>query len=182
MPDPPPTSDPSDAELVQSINAGDDDDAFETLYRRYRDWVHRQAYRHTADHDAALDVVQDTFLYLVGKVPHLRLTASVKTFLYPVVKHLAQAARRKAGRFHSDADALAALPAASENPHNRADLVAALSVLPESHREVLLMRFADDMSLQEIAAALKIPLGTVKSRLHNSLQALRHDENLRDLF
>jgi RNA polymerase sigma-70 factor, ECF subfamily len=182
MPDSSPTPDPrTDSELVRAINAGEDD-AFEALYRRYRDWVHQQAYRQTGDHDAALDVVQDTFLYLVGKVPHLRLTASVRTFLYPVVKHLAQAARRKAGRFHSDADALAALPAPSQEPRSRADLIAALSGLPESHREVVLMRFADDMTLPEIAAALKIPVGTVKSRLHNSLHTLRQNESLREYF
>ena len=42
-------------------------------------------------------------------------------------------------------------------------------------REVLVMRFVDDLALQEIAYALEIPLGTVKSRLHNALRTLRQD-------
>jgi RNA polymerase sigma-70 factor (ECF subfamily) len=44
------------------------------------------------------------------------------------------------------------------------------------------MRFVNDMSLQEIAAALNIPLGTVKSRLHNSLRTLRSDRRTKDYF
>ena len=45
--------------------------------------------------------------------------------------------------------------------------------LPDGQREVVLLRFVDDMTLKEIAAALEIPLGTVKSRLHLALEALR---------
>ena len=51
-----------------------------------------------------------------------------------------------------------------------------LAGLPEAHREVLLMRFVDGMSLAEIAEALSVPDGTVKSRLHNAAAALRKDE------
>ncbi len=49
-------------------------------------------------------------------------------------------------------------------------------------REVVLMRFVDDLSLQEIAAALAIPTGTVKSRLHNALATLRDDPRTRRYF
>jgi RNA polymerase sigma-70 factor (ECF subfamily) len=55
-------------------------------------------------------------------------------------------------------------------------------ILLNQQREVLLMRFVDDMSLQEIAVALNIPLGTVKSRLHNSLNTLRKDCRTQDYF
>ena len=54
--------------------------------------------------------------------------------------------------------------------------------LPETHREVVLMRFVDGLSLDEIATALDIPLGTVKSRLHNALNALRADPRVRKYF
>jgi RNA polymerase sigma-70 factor (ECF subfamily) len=45
--------------------------------------------------------------------------------------------------------------------------------LPPAQREVVLLRFVDDFSLPQIAAALAIPVGTVKSRLHHALEALR---------
>ena len=57
-----------------------------------------------------------------------------------------------------------------------------LSMLPPGQRQVLLMRFVDDMTLAEIALALEIPEGTVKSRLHNALAALRDDPRTRQYF
>jgi RNA polymerase sigma-70 factor (ECF subfamily) len=50
-----------------------------------------------------------------------------------------------------------------------------LTLLPEHQREVLLMRFVDDMSMDQIATALSIPTGTVKSRLHLAIKILREN-------
>lgn len=55
---------PGDAELVAAINQGDHA-AFETLYRRHRDWTVNLAFRFTGDEALALDVMQETFLYLL---------------------------------------------------------------------------------------------------------------------
>ena len=55
-----------------------------------------------------------------------------------------------------------------------------LSGLSDAHREILLMRFVDDMTQPEIAAALDVPLGTVKSRLHNALLAVRQSPAFRE--
>ena len=55
-------------------------------------------------------------------------------------------------------------------------------ILPVEQREVLLMRFFDGMNLQDIAAALNIPEGTVKSRLYHALQKLRDDPRTKEYF
>jgi RNA polymerase sigma-70 factor (ECF subfamily) len=127
-------------------------------------------------------VLQDTFAYLLKKLPRLRLTARMTTFLYPVVRHLSIRLARKRRRHVSDEGALDEIPAPEETGSSRAELASALSALPEKQREVLLMRIVDEMSLAEIAEALKIPLGTVKSRLHNALRTLRGDERTRRYF
>lgn len=171
----------SDQDLVRAINAGDAN-AFDALYFRYRDWVIRLADRFTQHNDDALDVLQETFAYVFRKFPGFRLTASMTTFLYPVVKNLSLAAKRKRTRLHLDDALLADVPDQSKQEDARADLAAALASLPETHREVLLMRFVDGMSLLEVAAALSIPEGTVKSRLHNALATLRTDERARRHF
>ena len=62
------------------------------------------------------------------------------------------------------------------------ELAAVLAALPPGQREALLMRFVDGMTLTEIAAALRIPCGTVKSRMHNALQTLRQDDRARRYF
>lgn len=79
---------PTDHELIEAIRAGDGR-AFETLYHRYRDWVAGLAYRFCGNREDALDVLQETFAYLVRKIPNFELRARMKTFLYPAVKHLA---------------------------------------------------------------------------------------------
>lgn len=169
-----------DKELLQQAGAGDPN-AFEALYHRHRDWVHRLAWRFTGNQQDALDVLQETFLYLLKKLPDLRLTASLTTFLYPVVKHLAlNLRRRRCG--HADEEVLMAIPAPAAPPAARAELAAALVALSPEQREVVLMRFVDDMSLDEIAAALAVPLGTIKSRLHRALETLRHDPRTRAYF
>ncbi|MCH8879220.1 MAG: sigma-70 family RNA polymerase sigma factor [Planctomycetes bacterium] len=61
-------------------------------------------------------------------------------------------------------------------------MASALRLLPTEQRETLLMRFVDDMTLQEIADALNIPLGTVKSRLHHALKTLRENGHIRRHF
>src|SRR5579859_1936900 len=98
----------TDLELIAAINCGDTS-AFEALYLRYRDWVTVLAYRFTEDNDLALDVLQETFLYFLKKFPGFVLTAQMKTFLYPVVKNLSIAARRKAQRHQSTETELATL-------------------------------------------------------------------------
>jgi RNA polymerase sigma-70 factor (ECF subfamily) len=175
---------PGDAELVAAINAGSHA-AFETLYRRHRDWVVNLAFRFTGDEALALDVMQETFLYLLRKFPGFELRAALRTFLYPAVRNLSLAARRKAGRCQAgegEEESLANLPAPATSPASDDDLAAVLETLPKPQREVLLLRFVDGFSLEEIAEALTIPLGTVKSRLHNALKALREDPRTRLLL
>jgi RNA polymerase sigma-70 factor (ECF subfamily) len=168
---------PSDAQLVAAINRGDWT-AFDALYYRYRDWAYRLAWRFCRNTEDAQDAVQETFIYLARKFPGLELTANLTTLLYPAVKHTALAIRRKRQRTFSAADFESTLTAPPETPSaesQRLELAQTLAALPEAHREVLLMRFVDDMTLEEIAAALQIPLGTAKSRLHHALRTLREN-------
>ena len=174
----------SDDELIRAIEAGDAG-AFDALYYRYRDWVVGLANRFTGNDDDALDVLQETFSYLIRKFPGFVLTARMTTFLYPVVKNLSLALRRKRGRFAGDEDALLQVAAAgdADDPRkSRPEFARVMTALPATHREVVLMRFVDGMSLEEIGEALGIPLGTVKSRMHNALATLRGDERTRNYF
>ncbi|HEX8916024.1 MAG TPA: sigma-70 family RNA polymerase sigma factor [Humisphaera sp.] len=180
----PPTDPRSDQDLVAGLNAGDPS-AFDALYDRYRDWVVRLARRFCGNDADALDVLQETFAYLLRKVPGFTLSAAMTTFLYPVVKHLSLAAKRKTMRLvGAGDDALGEVPdeSADDPADSRPELAAVLAGLPDGHREVLLMRFVDGLQMNEIATALGIPTGTVKSRLHNALAALRSDPRTRAYF
>jgi RNA polymerase sigma-70 factor, ECF subfamily len=175
----------SDEELVKAANAGDAE-ALGAIYLRYRDWALSLAFRFTGDREAAQDVAQEAFAYLLSKFPGFRLRARLTTFLYPAIKNTALAARRKKRAVAVDDEHLDLYvnPSAALGPDaaSRVALGAAVSRLPVGQREVLLMRTVDDMSLAEIALALGIPEGTVKSRMHHAIAALREDPGLRGYF
>lgn len=169
----------ADALLVKLAARGDAR-AFTALYARHKDYAMRLAVRFTRDHEAAADVVQETFIYLMKKLPTLELTAKMTTYLYPVVKNIAFTAKRKdRARLRlvreDGSDVETAAPAGAGTSRDPNALASVVDLLPEHQREVLLMRFVDDMSMDQIAAALSIPAGTVKSRLHLAIKALRDD-------
>ena len=175
----------SDADLIALANAGGEagQRAYEALYHRHRDWVYSLALRFTRHHETALDVTQEVFIYFLRKFPGFVLTAKLTTFFYPAVKNLAIAHREKAQRFAGNDEALAILPdeAVAQNDA-RAEMAAMMEALSEGHREVVLLRFVDGLSMQEIADALSLPVGTVKSRLHNALTMLKNDERAKKFF
>lgn len=179
----------SDEELVALCNTGDGDTAaaaFTTLYERHKDYVLRVAGRYVDDADAALDVLQETFSYLLRKFPPtgdgLELKARLTTLLYPVAKNTALNLGRRANRFANpgavDPDQLPAEPA----PTTDTGVVKLLDVLSAERREVVLLRFIDGMTLAEVAEALQIPLGTVKSRLHSALAQLKSAPETKKFF
>ena len=169
----------TDQQLIAAINNGCSD-SFAILYHRYKDWVVQLAWRFTGSHDDALDVLQETFAYLVRKFPGFELTAAMTTFLYPAVRNLSIAARKKRQRSTSPeavSDQLQAIIATTDNEED-SELTEVLSGLSDSHREILLMRFVDEMTQPEIAEALKLALGTVKSRLHHAVQAVKNSPEI----
>jgi RNA polymerase sigma-70 factor (ECF subfamily) len=105
----------------------------------------------------------------------------MKTFLYPAIRNSAIELRRKRMKMPTD-EHIEAVPAPEKPADDHADLAAALGNLASMHREVVLLRFVDDLSMEEIAQVLQIPLGTVKSRLHHALQMLREDSRSRRYF
>ena len=173
----------TDQDLIAAINRGDAE-AFEELYFRYRDWVARLAFRYTHDEDLALDVLQEVFVYFMKKFPGFELRCELKTFLYPAVRNLAIGMRRKSERYISDEEILKEQPAAAASQEGNVGevLLSIIHSLPEAQREVLMLRFVDGLALNEIATALEIPLGTVKSRVHNALETLEKNPTTKNFF
>lgn len=172
----------SDEELIAAINRGDDA-AFAVLYHRYRDWVINLAYRFTGNREDAIDVMQDVFMYVLKKFPGFELTSQFKTFLYPAVKHTAIAMRDKRQRTRElDPQSTEAMLAADVTQASDTDIMSLLNALGETHREAVILRFVEDMTLEEIATALDLPVGTVKSRLHHAVTKMRDDPQFRKFF
>lgn len=192
----PVTPDPPDADLLARAARGEES-AFHALYLRHRDFVLRVARRHAPGDAAALDAAQEVFAHLLRKLPTLRLSGRLTTYLYPVARSCAIDQRRRAARHDrlarraaeqapGMASGMAALRAAAPDAtytgDTAASLRAALDALPEAHREIVLLRIVEGLSVEEVAAAIGIPPGTVKSRLHHALAALRANPEIADLW
>lgn len=159
--------------LIASANDGDAE-AMEILYFEYRSWVAAVAYHFCQNHSDAQEVTQDAFTYFFKQFPGFTLTASLKSYLYPVIRNKSIDLIRKRKPLVSS-ELLAESPSGDLADHNQVrdrirDMVAEL---PVEQRDVVILRFADGFSLKEIATKLIIPLGTVKSRLHNGLSVLK---------
>lgn len=172
-----------DTDLISRINKGEDR-AFEALYDRHRDWAFRMAYRLTGHQHLADDVLQELFCYFLSKFPGFVLTANLRTFFYPVVRNLSLNAVKKARQFEGGPAAIAYLhdlPDTQALAHGQDDMHDITAGLSAEHREVLLLRFVDGMTVPEIAELTAIPLGTVKSRLHHALALLRKNPVIREM-
>jgi RNA polymerase sigma-70 factor (ECF subfamily) len=180
----PPMSYDADAELVELAQAGQRA-AFENLFHRHQDRVYSVALGIVGNSSDAKDVVQETFLRAFRRLKSLRKDGGVTAYL---CKTAANAAidivrARKTGRSVSMeaisesgidiADLSRGPEALAESRTDNESLMAALLSLPEDQRTVLVLHHLQEMRVDEIAARLRIPIGTVKSRLGRGREALR---------
>ncbi len=156
--------------LVEKARNGDKG-AFEALYFQNRDFVLRTAARYGVFGADAEDVLQETFFYLIKKLPTLKLEAKLSTLLYVVAKNAA--IDKKRGQRQADCEDEPVEPQTRESGDAKIDARRLLEKLDPLHREIIELRFMEEMALEEIAQTLGLPLGTVKSRLHNALEKLR---------
>jgi RNA polymerase sigma-70 factor (ECF subfamily) len=152
-------------------------DAFGVLVERYQDRLYPTALRLTGAVDDALDLLQDTFLRAFQKLSGFHGDSSFYTWVYRIMVNLALTGRRRRlpRRFRGEAMGDAADPAEGNDPGShleRAEREAlvqrALDRLAADHRVVVVMKEYDGLRYEEIAAALGVPVGTVRSRLHRA--------------
>ena len=166
-----------DSELVERARGGDVD-AFEALVERHRRVALRVAYAIAGDD--AEDAVQEAFVKAYGALGRFRVGGAFRPWVLRIVANEARNRRRSAGRRHRlelrlldrDTDGYSPERAAVADERRRA-LVAALAALPDRDREVIALRWFAELSEAEMALALGVRPGTVKSRLARALDRLR---------
>jgi RNA polymerase sigma-70 factor (ECF subfamily) len=153
--------------------------ALDQLLRALQEPLFRHVHAIVADPHTAEDVLQEALLTVCRKLRTLRDPRWFRAWAYRIATRLAVRRSKREHRW-SDAlrdDALAALPAAEPEPRFDAELVAALpsalSAVSPASQLVLRMHYLDELTCPEIAEALEISVGTVKSRLAYGLAALR---------
>ena len=122
---------------------------------------------------AAEDLLQETFAAALRHPERLRASLSARAYLFGIARNLAATASRQAAReAEPDFRDLAAVEESSPDP--RLDLMReGITRLKPEFREALEMRLQHELSYEEIAEALDVPVGTVRSRLHHAVNQLR---------
>jgi RNA polymerase sigma-70 factor (ECF subfamily) len=167
---------------------------FEELVRRYESELHRYLARYLGDPTLAEDVFQNTFLQVHLKRGLYEDGRPVRPWLYSIATHQAVDSLRKAGRHptisldqrpastgETDSGSLVDLLVSSaEGPLSELQgeesqrwVRESVARLPEALRQTLILAYHQDLKYREIADILKIPVGTVKSRLHAALAKLQ---------
>lgn len=158
-----------------------DADAFEQLVIAYRDQVFRLALRMCGNEADADEVAQEAFLSAWKALPNFRGESQFSTWLYQLTTHAAIDLMRREKRQIAAADITevsAADPAPSpqqqaEQSEQREIVRDAILQLAPEQREVVVLRFMEELSYEEIGAVLKLPSGTVKSRLNRAKAQLK---------
>jgi RNA polymerase sigma-70 factor (ECF subfamily) len=119
---------------------------------------------------AAEDLLHDTFVRALRQRARLAASVSARAYLFGIARHVGADALRR-WRPTEELSETAAEPAA-EKDERLAALRRAIAALPEPQRETLLLRLQQELSYEEIAEVLAIPVGTVRSRLHGAVQRL----------
>jgi len=148
----------------------------ETLYDTLAPDVFAYLRRRMEDAHAAEDLLQQTFLIAARNTAALQAANSKRAWLIGIARNLLREHRRRRTRQRTIPipEDVAAPEASDEDPHLD-EMRRAIAQLPETHREVLTLRLGDDLSYAEIAEALAIPIGTVRSRIHHAVRRLRAD-------
>lgn len=170
----------------------------EEVAGRYFERIHRAALVLSGNPWDAEDLAQETFCVLSREAHRFAGRSNVYTWLYGILLNLERRHRRRSGLWRNKLRVLwgneernprrsPAATACVEVEEWRRSLWSAVATLPDGQREVLVLRFSEQLSYEEIADAMQCPLGTVKSRIHHGLAALRSrlsattEEELRDV-
>jgi RNA polymerase sigma-70 factor, ECF subfamily len=172
----------SDAECVRRVQRGETD-AFETLVRRHEKTIFNLVYRMLGDTEEAAEVSQEVFLSAFRAAGQFRGDANFSTWLYRIAINHASTRRktlnsrqRKVVPIESADSLYDPQPGPLEileQQEIREKVQVALNQLEPDDAAVILLRDLQDVSYNEVAHVLDIPVGTVKSRLHRARQALK---------
>jgi RNA polymerase sigma-70 factor, ECF subfamily len=170
--------------LIQRAQKGDPD-AFATLVDEHQRYVYNLAFRVVKDENEALDLTQETFIRAWTALPNFRGQSQFRTWLYRITTNLCYNRLPNLRRSLADLgdDVLPDLPESEERNSNplrqiesseaRIHLHHAIDQLDANYKILIVMRYHDELSYDEIASLLNLPLGTVKTGLFRAREKLR---------
>tara|TARA_B100000131_G_scaffold191885_1_gene184461 strand:+ start:33 stop:611 length:579 start_codon:yes stop_codon:yes gene_type:complete len=175
----------TDEQLIKQFQEGDRQ-SYNELVFRYKDKILNFLYRFVYDMDLAEDLAQETFLKVYLKKDSYREISKFSTWMYTIASNLAKTELRKIKRRKtysiseiSDVDREVNFFVQDENSDDKLDdnesniLHESIFELEEDFRTIIILREIQELSYENISKILKLPLGTVKSRINRGKLKLR---------
>jgi RNA polymerase sigma-70 factor (ECF subfamily) len=169
----------NDCEVIEGCKRGEPD-AFLLLFNAHKDKVYSIAFRYSGNEAVALDIAQETFLKLFSVIGDFRGDASFDSWLYRLVVNHCIDDKRRGRRLVAVVEGLVdAIWSSSETTLEdllrsevEENVQVAINKLPEEQRIVIVLRYTESLSYEEIAQILGCSQGTVASRLNRAHKAL----------
>ncbi|MFD0715908.1 RNA polymerase sigma factor SigW [Paenibacillus sp. GCM10027626] len=177
-----------ESSLARMARKGDHS-AFAEIVRLYQDKLYHMANRMLYNRQEAEDVVQDAFLRVYNNLDRYDDTLKFSTWIYRITTNLCIDRLRKRrpsysldaeSNDHDGLDGYAMIPSDDRTPESELLLSEtqqiihqAIETLPAKYKSVMVLRYLQDMSLQEIGDVLEVPVTTVKTRVHRGREFLR---------
>jgi RNA polymerase sigma-70 factor (ECF subfamily) len=174
--------------LLERCRSGQDDTAFAELVDRYKDLVYALVYRLSRDRSQAEDLAQEVFLKVHRGLPYFRGDARLSTWIYRIVFNVCSQDRARPrgaevpldpgdGRRPIDPGAI---DASFGDLELRDRLERAMAGLPDNYRFLIAAHYLRGVQYEALAAALDMPIGTVKTHLYRAKRLLRDRLTKRD--
>jgi RNA polymerase sigma-70 factor (ECF subfamily) len=168
----------NERELVERCRSGDER-AFQDLVDRYKDLVFALIARTVQDRSRAEDLAQDVFLRIHRGLPYFRGEARLSTWIYRIVANVCVGEAGRPASISLDAGGASKETLASATDRQFRDLELkdqlekAIARLPANARLLVAAHYLDGVRYEDLAEALQLPLGTIKTQLYRAKQQLR---------
>jgi len=171
----------TDDELMIGMARGDQA-SFEAFIHRYHGPLSGYLQRQLRDPGKAEDIAQETFLRLIRQLKEGKLPDNVQAWLYRVAINLCRdywkssqylTERNRPAELPDRKDERPSVVELAERQETRKEILASMNELPEVQRDIITLRFFQDLKLQDIAGVLDLPLGSVKTHLYKGLKRLK---------
>lgn len=167
-----------DRHLVELSLAGDDI-AFEYLFNRYSDAMRRLFLHRSTSVEDTEDLLQETFIKVYVNLHRYSPTYTFGQWVYTIARNTHVDFERSRQESLSLDEKFSAPQASTPSPEDnlislqqRSQIEHYISCLPEQYRQLFTMRFLEDYSYEEIAEKLRLPMGTVKTRIHRARERM----------
>ncbi|MGL4107549.1 sigma-70 family RNA polymerase sigma factor [Clostridium sp. LP20] len=163
----------SEEDVREAING--DDNAFMKLINECKEQLYRTAYAYVKDEEMSLDIVQETVCKAYTSIHKLREAKLFNTWIIRIAINIStDFYKRKSKVVYIEQEELLSIMGSTKNQEDeRLYLLEVIDKMDEKHKKVIILKYFDDLTIQDISKVLDIPIGTVKTHLNKGLSFLR---------